>query len=84
MFKKFPWKKYRVEWLDISGETGWGSEDTIRKMEPQVATTEGYLFYEDNDRVITFATYYYNDEEGYTFRDRNVFPRGCIKSIRKI
>ena len=84
MFKKFPWKKYRVEWLDISGETGWASEETTKKMKPQVAVTEGYLFYEDDETVITFATYYYNDEEGYTLGDRNVFPKGCIRSLKRI
>jgi len=84
MFKKFPWKKYRIEWLDISGETGWGSVETTKKMEPQLVVSEGYLFYEDENKVITFATYYHNQEEGYTLGDRNVFPKGCIKSMKRL
>jgi hypothetical protein len=84
MFKKFPWKKYRIEWLDISGETGWGSVETTKKMEPQLAVSEGYLFYEDENKVITFATYYHNQEEGYILGDRNVFPKGCIKSMKRL
>lgn len=84
MFNKFPWKKYRIEWLDISGETGWSSEETAKKMVPQVALTEAYILYQDREKVITFATYYHNDEEGYTLGDRNVFPTGCIKSIKRI
>jgi len=56
MFKKFPWKKYRIEWLDISGETGWGSVETTKKMEPQLAISEAYLFHEDEDKIITFET----------------------------
>ena len=84
MFKKFPWKKYRIEWLDISGETGWGSVETTKKMEPQLAISEAYLFHEDENKIITFATYYHNEEEGYTLGDRNVFPKGCIKSMKRL
>ena len=84
MFKKFPWKKYRVEWLDISGETGWASEKETKIMKPQLCISEGYLLHEDEEKVITFATYYHNDEEGYTLGDRNVFPKGCIKSLKRI
>jgi len=84
MFKKFPYPKYKVEWLDISGETGWASEKETKAMKPQLCISEGYLLHEDDEKVITFATYYYNDDEGLTLGDRNVFPKGCIKSMKKL
>lgn len=84
MFKKFPFEKYRIEWADISGETGWGSEKETKDMKPQLCITEAYLFHEDDEKVITFATYYQNDEEGLTLGDRNVFPKGCIMKMKKI
>ena len=84
MFKKFPYHKYRIEWLDISGETGWGSVETAKKMEPQLAITEAYLLHEDENKIITFATYYENEDEGLTLGDRNVFPKGCILKMKRI
>jgi len=58
--------------------------ETTKKMEPQLAISEAYLFHEDENKIITFATYYHNEEEGYTLGDRNVFPKGCIKSMKRI
>lgn len=84
MFKRFPYRKYRIEWLDIAGETGWASERAAKEMKPQLAVTEAYLLHEDEQKVITFATYYYNDDEGLTLGDRNVFPKGCISKMKRI
>ena len=53
-------------------------------MKPQLCITEAYLFHEDDEKIITFATYYQNDYEGLTLGDRNVFPKGCIMKMKKI
>ena len=41
--------------------------------------TYAYVFKKDKKYLWTFASY---DEE--TFSDRNVFPIGCIKELKKI
>ena len=48
-------------------------------MKPAVMNTYAYVFKKDKKYLWTFASY---DEE--TFSDRNVFPIGCIKELKKI
>ena len=48
-------------------------------MKPAMMTTNAYVFKKDKKYLWTFASY---DEE--TFSDRNVFPIGCIKELKKI
>ena len=48
-------------------------------MKPALMTTTGYIYSKDKKHLKTFASY---DEE--TFSDRNVFPIGCIKELKKI
>ena len=42
-------------------------------------TTMGYIYKKNKKCVWSFASY---DDE--TFSDRNVFPIGCIKELKKI
>jgi hypothetical protein len=43
--------------------------------------TRAYLFEKDKKYIRTFASYEENEE---LFSDRNVFPKGCIISMKKI
>ena len=50
-------------------------------MKPALMTTTGYVFSKDKKYLKTFASY---DESEESFSDRNVFPIGCIKAMKKI
>ena len=48
-------------------------------MKPALMTTNAYVFKKDKKCLWTFASY---DDE--TFSDRNIFPIGCIKEMKRI
>ena len=49
-------------------------------MKPALMTTTGYVYSKDKKHLKTFASYDDNEE---SFSDRNVFPIGCIKELKK-
>ena len=70
---------YHIIWLDILGDSSHFSYNEFEKMRPATMNTYAYVFKKDKKYLWTFASY---DEE--TFSDRNVFPIGCIKELKKI
>jgi hypothetical protein len=50
-------------------------------MKPAIMITNAYIFSKDKQHLKTFASY---DENEESFSDRNVFPIGCIKQIKKM
>lgn len=70
---------YEIKWLDILGDSGHATEAEFNLMKPAMMTTNAYVFKKDKFNIWTFASY---DEEN--FSDRNVFPIGCIKEMKKI
>ena len=50
-------------------------------MKPAVMITNAYVFRKDKKYLWTFASY---DENEESFSDRNIFPIGCIKYMKKI
>jgi hypothetical protein len=70
---------YHIIWEDILGDSSHFSFNEFEKMKPAVMNTYAYVFKKDKKYLWTFASY---DEE--TFSDRNVFPIGCIKELKKI
>ena len=75
-------KKYyffEIKRIDILGDSGHASEKEFLNMKPALMTTNAYVFKKDKKYLWTFASY---DEE--TFSDRNIFPIGCIKELKKI
>jgi hypothetical protein len=50
-------------------------------MRPATMITQAYVFKKDKKYLWTFASY---DENEAVFSDRNVFPKGCILSMKKI
>jgi len=80
----FPYQKVRVYWKDILGDSGWGDEEEFKKMKPTEPVSDGWLFYKDKDKVLTFGSYDMDEQGKFTFGDRNVYPTGCIRKIVKL
>jgi hypothetical protein len=78
--EKFP--RIKLHWIDILGDTGWADDDEFSEMECSTCVSEGFLFYKDETKLMTFSSYE-ADTEGniISFGDRNVYPIGCVKEI---
>ena len=72
---------YEIKWFDILGDSGHASSKEFDAMKPALMTTTGYVYSKDKKHLKTFASY---DENEESFSDRNVFPIGCIKELKKI
>ena len=72
---------YSIRWVDIMGDSSHASKDEFNKMEPAFITTHAYLFKRDNKYVYTFASF---DENEAVFSDRNICPKGCIVSMKRV
>ena len=70
---------YKIVWYDILADGSHATATEFDNMKPAVMNTYAYVFKKDKKYLWTFASY---DEE--TFSDRNVFPIGCIKELKKI
>jgi hypothetical protein len=76
---KYP--RIRLHWIDILGDTAWADNDEFKEMECSTCVSEGYLFFSDEHKLMTFASYEVEDGEIISFGDRNVYPLGCVKEI---
>ena len=72
---------YEIKWFDILGDSGHAGTKEFDLMKPALMTTTGYVYSKDKKHLKTFASY---DENEESFSDRNVFPIGCIKELKKI
>ena len=72
---------YEIKWYDILGDSGHAGTKEFDNMKPALMTTTGYVYSTDHTHLPTFASY---DENEESFSDRNVFPTGCIKEMKKI
>ena len=72
---------YRIEWLDIFGDSGHASTSEFHSMKPAEMVSYGYVFDKNKKDLKTFASY---DSKEECFSDRNVFPIGCIVRLEKI
>ena len=76
---KYP--RIRLHWIDILGDTAWAANDEFMDMECSTCVSEGHLFFSDEFKIMTFASYEVEDGEIISFGDRNVYPLGCIREI---
>ena len=83
-FVKFPYKRVRIDWIDIITEGGWGSEREFTNMKLATPVSEGWLFSKDDETVRIFAGYDVDDDGSIQFSERSVFPTSCVKKITKI
>ena len=52
---KFPYKRVRIDWIDIITEGGWGSVKEFKDMKLATPVSEGWLFSKDKDTVKIFT-----------------------------
>ena len=82
-FVKFPYKRVRIDWIDIITEGGWGSEREFKNMKLATPVSEGWLYEKTKDHIKMFD-FYDKDEDGITFGDRTMIPRAWVKKIQKL
>ena len=78
-----PYPKYRIEWFDITSDSGWAAEKEFDKMKLATPVSEGWLYAKDECVIKIFASYD-KDEDGIHFGERTVIPLSCIKKMIKI
>ena len=82
---KFPYKRVRIDWIDIITEGGWGSVKEFSDMKLATPVSEGWLFSKDKHHVKVFASYDKDaDTNEITFGDRTMIPWACVKKMIKI
>ena len=80
----FPYKRVRIDWIDIITEGGWGSEVEFKNMKLATPVSEGWLFSKDDETVRIFAGYDVEADGSIHFSERSVFPTSCVKKITRI
>ena len=80
----FPYKRVRIDWIDIITEGGWGTDKEFRDMKLATPVSEGWLFSKDSETVKIFAGYDVEPDGSIHFSERSVFPTSCVKKITKI
>ena len=80
----FPFKRVRIDWIDIITEGGWGTDKEFKSMKLATPVSEGWLFSKDDDTVRIFAGYDVDDDGSITFSERSVFPTSCVKKITRV
>ena len=80
----FPYKRVRIDWIDIITEGGGGSEREFKSMKLATPVSEGWLFSKDADTVRIFAGYDVEEDGSIHFSERSVFPTSCVKKITRI
>ena len=80
----FPYKRVRIDWIDIITEGGWGNEIEFKNMKLATPVSEGWLFSKDDETVRIFAGYDVEADGSIHFSERSVFPTSCVKKITRI
>ena len=79
------YKKYKIIWVDPTGDTGWHTTDELDEFECEECVIEAYVYSKDKEYIKTFASYSINQETGVmTYGDVNVLPMSCVKTIKAI
>ena len=80
---KFPYHKYRIEWSDISSDSGWASDKEFDRMKLAMPVSEGWL-YEKNKKVVKIFASYDSDDDGICFGERTIIPTSCVNKMTKL
>jgi len=79
------YKKYKVTFLDPTGNSEWHTEEEVQEFVPEECVIEAYVYSKDKEYIKTFASYSINQETGVmTYGDVNVLPMSCVKTIKAI
>ena len=54
---KFPYKRVRIDWIDIITEGGWGSVREFTDMKLATPVSEGWLFSKDDETVRSYDSF---------------------------
>ena len=81
---EIPYSKYRIEWMDILSDSGWGDEKQFNKMKLATPINEGWLYSKDKESIKVFASYDKDDDGTITFGDRTMIPLSCVKKMIKL
>ena len=81
---KFPYNRYRIDWIDIITEGGWGNEKEFRAMKLATPVSEGWLFSKDDETIKIFAGYDVEADGSIHFSERSVFPTSCVLKMTKL
>ena len=81
---KFPYSRYRIDWIDIITEGGWGTEREFKAMKLAYPVNEGWLYNKDRYAIKLFASYDRDEDGSLTFGDRTMIPVACVKKMVKI
>ena len=81
---KFPYSRYRIDWIDIITEGGWGTEKEFQNMKLATPVSEGWLYNKDKYAVKLFASYDREEDGSLTFGDRTMIPLACVKKMTKL
>ena len=79
-----PYSKYRIEWIDIISDSGWADEKQFNKMKIASPVNEGWVFSKDKHFVKVFASYDKEEDGTFTYGDRTMIPRACIRKMTKL
>ena len=79
-----PYSKYRIEWMDILSDSGWATDKEFHRMKLAFPVNEGWVFSKDKDYVKVFASYDKEEDGTFTYGDRTMIPRACIKKMIKL
>ena len=78
------YKKYKIIWVDPTGDSGWHTTKELDEFTPEECVIEAYVYYRDKNLVKTFASYSISKSGEITFGDVNALPRACITKMRII
>lgn len=79
------YKKYKIVFIDPTGDTGWADDNEFKNFNPDHCVIEGYIFSKDKNLVRTFASYSVDEHFRITaYGDRNVLPTSCIVKLIEI
>jgi len=79
------YKKYKIVFLDPTGDTAWRSKEELKNFYPEHCVIEGYIFSKDKKLIKTFASYSVDENANITaFGDCNVLPTNCVIKIIKL
>ena len=67
----FPYKRVRIDWIDIITEGGWGSGREFKKMKLATPVSEGWRFSKDKETVDRFGGYDIVDDGELALRERS-------------
>ena len=78
------YKKYKITWVDPTGDSGWHSAEEVDEFECEECVIEGYIFSKDKTYVKTFSSYSIDKKGGITFGDVNVLPTSTVIKMKVI